>query len=882
MRVALLVYLFILAGNLFAQQILIETDEDIRMMALNEEGRLHIITSEYLCQFEGIVQVGDCLPAGEPGTKIITGKDDHFHLLSGTSLRYYQYNELIHQVEAPDIVSNGVSMGSQLVIATASGLYLFSSDSLQYKKSIIENEFINDVCVINESLAAIALDDGVAIIDTNGVIKKRLTGQPIVNRILASDNRLFGLTESNIVLTWDIELNLLDEHEISSGEVREINLVWGDICLLLDNGLYMLTDSQEVLVTTGVFETMLSTETMVLLAETNHVVGVNMTGWPVQSENQNFSVAINPVGGYWVGRNKQIVRIAEGLERNTIELPTQSNNLFVSSIAVDTEHIYAGTMGEGLYVFDHQGRQVKHFFIEDANNINNVIQLKLIGETLWVSYLNGIKLINTQTMQIDEQLDDFISETYLYCIEPIDKSNIYLGTSESGLLHYRQHETDTLLKGKSVYSLCRSGDTLFAGTAEGEVFLLENDRTKLVYDGEKIYSLAAVGNMLVINDRNRTLLLHLGTNRVFPVDNTSMGNCQLNGISTHSDRWVVAYENGLLLLNKKGLNALLNLRLHLNAPVMFNQVLEKDINDFNHTQNAITFSYHLNNYYRNRNIYYKYRLIGLDTTWLSTEQSKIDYYNLSPGKYQFEVAFGYTPDFPVFSPQTYSFTIRPPFWLTWWFLSLAAIALLSTSFMLLKLREKRLISKQTALREKLSFQLDRLRSQIDPHFLFNSFNSLIGLMEEDSQKAIKATEELSGLYRNILDFQQQDLIHLTEELDLAKRYFSMHQLRYENLITLDVAVDDCTGMLLPMSVQFLIENAIKHNVIQEGRVLSIRIIREGDYILVTNNRNPRPGPVKSAGYGLQNLAKRYALITEKKVEIQKNPEYFTVKLPVIP
>jgi hypothetical protein len=176
-----------------------------------------------------------------------------------------------------------------------------------------------------------------------------------------------------------------------------------------------------------------------------------------------------------------------------------------------------------------------------------------------------------------------------------------------------------------------------------------------------------------------------------------------------------------------------------------------------------------------------------------------------------------------------------------------------------------------------------LKNQVDPHFLFNSLNSIIDLIEEDPDTAIDAVGMLSKTYRSILEYGKIDTIDLKTELKLAEQYFQIHKLRYQHLIQLNITEMpiELNYRLLPLSLQFLIENAIKHNQINRKHQLKVDIFIEGDYLVVENQVNFKKQAVPSTALGLINLKKRYAQLTKKEVVIIENQNKFTVKLPLI-
>ncbi len=185
--------------------------------------------------------------------------------------------------------------------------------------------------------------------------------------------------------------------------------------------------------------------------------------------------------------------------------------------------------------------------------------------------------------------------------------------------------------------------------------------------------------------------------------------------------------------------------------------------------------------------------------------------------------------------------------------------------------------------EKVSAELNALKSQVNPHFLFNSFNVLSGLIEENPKQANKFLDGLSKIYRYILEHREQDLTTLRKELAFAQKYMDLQKMRFEDSVTMDIRVAevDLDAKLPSLSLQLLLENAIKHNGFDASEPLAIVIEKEGDMLKVENNMKRRLHLQGNNGIGLNNIAKRYALHNVEGFEYREQNEKFTVTLPLI-
>jgi LytS/YehU family sensor histidine kinase len=180
-------------------------------------------------------------------------------------------------------------------------------------------------------------------------------------------------------------------------------------------------------------------------------------------------------------------------------------------------------------------------------------------------------------------------------------------------------------------------------------------------------------------------------------------------------------------------------------------------------------------------------------------------------------------------------------------------------------------------------QLDVLKSHINPHFLFNNFSTLASLIEEDKEQAIKYLSVLSSVYRYVLQSSAKNTIAVSEELSFINVYFTLYQVRYQNAISLfvDVPSEKRAKGICPMTLQLLIENAVKHNAIDNESPLHISIKTEGDWLVVENSLIPKLHPENGTGLGLLNIEKRYMLVTAKTPVFSRRNGRFTAKIPLI-
>ena len=192
------------------------------------------------------------------------------------------------------------------------------------------------------------------------------------------------------------------------------------------------------------------------------------------------------------------------------------------------------------------------------------------------------------------------------------------------------------------------------------------------------------------------------------------------------------------------------------------------------------------------------------------------------------------------------------------------------------------VDAEASKRESIKAQYESLKSQVNPHFLFNSLNALTNLVYEDQDKAAKFIKQLSDVYRYVLDTRDREMVSLEEELRFLNAYLFLQQIRFGDKLQIKIELNGIESQIAPLAFQMLIENAIKHNVISQDNPLVIRLYSTKDYLVVENNFQKKPVLKEdSPGIGLENIRKRYAFLSALPIEVDQTEKLFTVKLPIL-
>jgi len=187
-------------------------------------------------------------------------------------------------------------------------------------------------------------------------------------------------------------------------------------------------------------------------------------------------------------------------------------------------------------------------------------------------------------------------------------------------------------------------------------------------------------------------------------------------------------------------------------------------------------------------------------------------------------------------------------------------------------------------RSSAQAQIQLVKSQINPHFLFNNLNVLSGMVIKDNPEANHFIEEFSKVYRYILNNQEKELVELRSELEFIQPYIFLLKKRFNEGLVVDIKVPDKQTQLyvVPAALQMLIENAIKHNVVSQHKPLHIAIHSGGnDTLVIKNNLQPRTATVPSGRIGLQNIRRRYEIISGRGIQVMHSEKEFEVSLPLL-
>lgn len=209
-------------------------------------------------------------------------------------------------------------------------------------------------------------------------------------------------------------------------------------------------------------------------------------------------------------------------------------------------------------------------------------------------------------------------------------------------------------------------------------------------------------------------------------------------------------------------------------------------------------------------------------------------------------------------------------------------AVLYMAFYTMKKSKEIFMEKEKSHKAQYSYQ--KLKQQIEPHFLFNSLNSLGGLIEtEQNSRALQFTHKLAGIYRYMIENEEDILVFLEDEIHFVNMYVELLKVRFPEGLEVYIDIPDAVerAYIVPCSIQMMVENATKHNVISKTSPLMVSITVKGDYVVITNNIQPKVSSLPSTGQGIRYVRNQYLDIAQQDIEIRHTDTEFTVKLPLL-
>lgn len=615
----------------------------------------------------------------------------------------------------------------------------------------------------------------------------------------------------------------------------------------------------------------------------------------------------------WIGTQEGLFMASVNEDHHTQSVINMLPDLRlnVTSMLEDSFHLlWIGTLDKGLYVFNPSTKTIKHFGSIFENGGVTIMSMAATPTHIYVATLEGVVSFPASGNILKEGQSGFqlLSEPwqsnlhFVFQVFTDSRDRVWFATDGNGVFVLDKQQVthiagDDRIKLKTVYSICEDhrGYMWFNTPDQG---LVEYDGKQYAVVGLKeglsslniasVYA-SGTGDIIITHDKGIDLLEPDRRHFMYYDAEIGIANMSpgLNAGATGRNGEVWTSGQDLLLRYYAPEYALsIHPRTQITEVKLFDRKVDfQHENYFSHGQNYFTFLYTGLWYTSPTSVKYQYKLEGYDLQWKESRDNVASYSNLAPGTYTFVVKASENKFFLDEPTASYTFTIAKPFWREFWFIGLLSACCIAGLVWLVKAREKR--SERQALHKKdiIESQLAALKAQINPHFLFNSFNTLITIIDENPmqpQVAIEYVEKLSDFFRNILQYREQETIPLEEEWELVNNYVYLLQKRYGHNLRLHMDSPTRESYIMPLTLQMLVENAVKHNVISEKYPLDIFVTMDPDgYITVKNNLQVKSKPEASTQFGLDSIVRRYQLLSDKQVIVKKTDDMFIVRIPVI-
>ena len=608
----------------------------------------------------------------------------------------------------------------------------------------------------------------------------------------------------------------------------------------------------------------------------------------------------------WLGQERELLSMPLGADSATpVHQATLPANITCMYTHGGSAGIWIGTFGKGLWYFSHQGR-LEEMNTAEGLKKGNILSITTFNSRLWVASLNGVDELDVSNSQLvlkkHHNKASGIGSDYVYQMYNDRKGRLWFATDGAGVAMYdgkkfRRWDSSSGLTAKVVYSVSVDAQgNVWAGTPDQGVFRYDGKSWKQMTTENGLQDMSV--SSVITNKTGQVLVVtQKGIDEWFPNSNlfrrfNKKTNLDIQSISTTlncvardaSGNVYIPFDKGFAVFTNVPVMVDLKPGISINEVSVFFKPLTDDDAEFNYDENQLTFHFEGINYSNIERLHYRYQLEGYHDDWIYTNDEEVTLSQLPTGRFKFRIQASLDKDFEEANEASYGFEINSPFWKSPWFLALAAAALFGILYLYIKLRERDLKKVNRLQSERMRFEYEHLKSQVNPHFLFNSLNTLSALIEEDKDRAVDYTSQLSDLYRSMLAHKDMDLIDLEDELEIIDNYMYIQRSRFGDALRMEVNIPELVvkgKKIIPLALQILVENAIKHNVVSRFKPLVIYIEANDEKITVKNALNPKITKEKGEGLGLSNIQRRYSLLTKKHIHYGISNNQFVVSLPLL-
>lgn len=636
-------------------------------------------------------------------------------------------------------------------------------------------------------------------------------------------------------------------------------------------------------------------------------------------------------GSWWLGTfdNRLIWYHPETNQSITYQLPTDSQygkNYNPPIIIHDFKQKLIITKPLGIYLFDKKTKKIEQLKTPPYTEITTkyaIAHTRIMGDSIWV-FLTGKKIYNTYSYNLKTKLwrtypiifskgaelknqDKYFAPNFsLYS----KSGEFWLAIHSGGLAKFsKEKQAFEVIKTKQYIDFTKVGYTGFVEDSHGKFWLGSYDLIKFdpkTYDFKEVLDMDLIEGLAI--DEHDNLCMTFLDNVLYFNEKTGEKftfNFQTNNQFSEWGNRLIPLKNKKILSMYRQMAVLLNfnsLKLpSFNDQLYFNRISTVDTSIVIYNNDSpITFSSQQNSF----SVYFgiltppdnamyelSYQLEGYDKRWVEDREGKkmAVYGNLDGGDYLFKIrAKDINQNYlPI---QTLKIHIDTLFYRTLWFKVLcvfAAILMLITFFRYRTDQRKKIhhlqIQSTRLEKDKTEIQYQNLINHLNPHFLFNSLTSLNGFILSEPDVASEFLQKLSAIYRYILQNKDTETVSLSQELTFVKNYVNLQKSRFEEGLQVNIIVEDkyMLAGIVPVTLQNLFENAIKHNTIEDEKPLVIDVYVEDNMLIVKNNIQKKKFVETSNKQGLDSLKTLYKYLSTAPLETIETETEFIVKVPLL-
>ena len=565
-------------------------------------------------------------------------------------------------------------------------------------------------------------------------------------------------------------------------------------------------------------------------------------------------------------------------------------------------NIWIGTYGDGLFCLKKNASNLTVFNEKDGLSNGSIFSIDGDGNKIWMATLGGVNEVDISDATKPRfkvfNIKNGLSTDFIYKIYIDSKKRVWFGTDGKGISVLENGQITNYIQAndvplEAVYSMTEdAGGHIWMGTSSNRIFSFDGSHFKEfpLLKNSRRHNISALitdaaGNIVVTHSQG-LIVINPNTRQCLSFDKEMSEKAfepNLNAFSTDAvgDIWVASQSTLIKYLSPHD-SIRTQPRTVLRGVSVFMQPIDfQSVKSFSNSENYLTFDFDGLWLTHPESVRFRYRLDPLDPDWLYTKDKQVTYANLPSGAFSFHVQTSLDDNFERASEIVYKFSIDKPIWARWWFIILSTALLYGLVYYFIKTRDARLEKEATLNREKVEAQLEMLKSQISPHFLFNNFNTLIAIIEDNPKVAVEYVEKLSDFLRSILQYREKNVITIEEELVLLDNFIFLLKKRHGDTLFFNINLTSKSDFIVPLTLQMLIENAVKHNITSKARPLSISIIEKDFYIEIKNNLQRKSDLEKSTKFGLQSIKSRYFHLTNRLVIVAETTDEFIVKIPIL-